>query len=176
MTPLLLALIGLTLAACAPSDQELLAPPHAVQHLTDGRPVDLPSALAEFKQVAPYSTRADLVLPGRRSPFRVVGPQPTFFSRYPSPDIKLYRMERGVEHDDRNLKVRIGSAFSSANWLVIPNDVWVELETAREADGLYRATPRAPLPPGEYAFMSQVDNERWQKFPSKVRLYSFGVD
>ena len=176
MTRLLIALIGLTLAGCAPSDQDLMAPPNAVQHLADGRPVDVPPALAEFKPVAPYSTRADLVLPGRRAPFRVGGPQPIFFSRYPSPDIKLYKMERGVEHDDRNVKVRVRSAGPLTPVLEIPSDVWVELEVSREGDGLYRVTPRAPLPAGEYAFMVQVDNERWQKAPSKVRLYSFGVD
>jgi hypothetical protein len=115
-------------------------------------------------------------LPGRRAAFRVGGPQPTFLSRYPSPEIKLYKMERGVEKDDRNVKVRVGSAGPLTPVFEIPRDVWVELETAREADGLYRVILRGPLSPGEYSFMSQVDNERWQKAPSKVRLYSFGVD
>jgi hypothetical protein len=150
-----------------------MAPPNAVQHLVDGRPVEIPPALAEFKPVAPYSTRADLVLPGRRAPFRVAGLQPTFLSRY---EIMLFRMERGVEHDDRNLKVRVGSAGPISPVFEIPRDVWVEVESAREGDGLYRVTPRTALPPGEYAFMSQIDGERWQKYPTKVRLYAFGVD
>ena len=177
MTRILLALIAVTLAGCAstPSDQELLAGPHAVQHLTEGRPVDVPAALADFKPTAPYSTRYDLVLPGRRGAYRVSGPQAIFFSAYPSTELKLYKLERGVEQDDRNLKVRARTE-SLTLILDIPTDVWVELETAREGDGLYRLTPRAPLPPGEYAFMSQVDNARWQKYPRKVRLYSFGVD
>lgn len=36
--------------------------------------------------------------------------------------------------------------------------------------------PRAPFPPGEYALLSQVDMDRWQKYPSTVRIYSVGVD
>ena len=36
--------------------------------------------------------------------------------------------------------------------------------------------PRAPLPRGEYALLSQVDMDRWQKYPSTVRIYSVGVD
>lgn len=28
----------------------------------------------------------------------------------------------------------------------------------------------------EYAFLSQVDLERWQKYPGRVRIYAFGVD
>jgi hypothetical protein len=177
MTRILLALIALTLASCVstPSDQELLAGPNAVQHLTEGRPVDVPPALADFKATAPYSTRYDLVLTGRRATFRVAGPQPIFLSAYPSSGIKLYRLERGVEKDDRNLKVRARTE-SLTLVLEIPTDVWVEVESSREGDGLYRVAPRAPLPPGEYAFMSQADNERWQKYPLKVRLYSFGVD
>src|SRR5262249_9359562 len=108
MTRILLALTVLTLASCVstPSDQELLAGPHAVHHLTDGRPVDVPPALADFKPTAPYSTGYDLVLAGRRGAFRVAGSQPIFLSAYPSSEIKLYRLERGVEQDDRNLKVR----------------------------------------------------------------------
>jgi hypothetical protein len=54
--------------------------------------------------------------------------------------------------------------------------VVVELEASREANGLYRATPVAPLQPGEYAFLSQVDLDRWQKYPGRVRTYAFGVD
>jgi hypothetical protein len=58
----------------------------------------------------------------------------------------------------------------------IPRDVVVELEASRETDALYRVTPIAPLPPGEYAFLSQIDLDRWQKYPGRVRTYAFGVD
>lgn len=177
MTRPVVALIVLLLTGCAPSAQELLAGPNAVQHLAEGRPVDIPPAVAELKPVAPYSTRFDLVLPGRRAAFRVGGAMWTFLSIYPSPEIKLFRLEPGVEHDDRNLKVRVraANAFGTPRF-EIPGDVVVELQTSREGDGLYRVTPIGPLPPGEYAFLSQVDLDRWQKYPSRVRIYAFGVD
>jgi len=111
----------------------------------------------------PFTKQFDLVLPGRRAAFRVRGPRPTFLSIYPSPAIRLFRLERGDDLDDRNLKAR--------GW------VEVELEVSREGDGrLYRVTPRGALPPGEYAFMSQGDFERFNKYPNKAKLYSFGVD
>jgi hypothetical protein len=177
MTRPLVALIVLVLTGCAPSAQELLAGPNAVQHLAERGPVDIPPALAELKPVAPYSTRFDLVLPGRRAAFRVGSATPTFFSIYPSPEIKLFRLERGVEHDDRNLKVRARAADALGTPRAeIPRDVVVELESSREGDGLYRVTPIAPLPPGEYGFLSRVDLDRWQKYPARVRIYAFGVD
>ena len=143
MLQFLVALIALALAGCGLSAEELLAGPNAVKYLADGRAVDIPSALGELKAVA-----------------------------YPAPEIKLFRLERGVEHEDRNLKVRVRSGVG----FEIPADVVVELDTSREGDGLYRVILRAPLPPGEYAFLSQTDMDRWQKYPLKVRIYSVGVD
>ena len=106
MTRLFAALIVLVVTGCAPSAQELLAGPNAVRHLAEGRPVDIPPSLAELKHVAPFSTRFDLVLPGHRATFRVRGEPLIFLSIYPSSEIKLFRLEPGVEHDDRNLRVR----------------------------------------------------------------------
>jgi hypothetical protein len=161
MTRPLMALIVLVLTGCAPSAQELLAGPNAVQHLAESR----------------TSSRFDLVLPGRRAAFRVGSATPTFLSIYPGPEIKLFRLERGVEHDDRNLKVRVRAADAlGTSRFEIPRDGVVELEASPEGDGLYRVTPIAPLPPGEYAFLSQVDLDRWQKYPGRVRIYAFGVD
>jgi hypothetical protein len=169
---LLLAMIGLVLASCAPSDRDLLAGPNAVQHLAEGRPVDIPSAVANMRAAAgPFSARWDLVLPGRRAAFRVSGPRPTFLSMYPGPEIRLYRLEVGTDYDDRNLK----TAIKGYGYEILRNQE-VELEVSREGDSLYRVTPRGQLPPGEYAFVSQVDAEVWRKYPSKARLYSFGVD
>jgi len=176
MTRLLLIGIGLVLASCALSDQDLLAGPNAFQYLREGRPVDIPPALAKLEPDNYFHAFGyDLVLPGRRAAFRAGGPQPTFFSIYPGPDIRLVRLKRGDDHDDRNLKVVKGRRGTSLVPM-IPSDVMVELEVSREGDGLYRVTPRGPLPPGEYAFMSRVDAERWDKYPSKARLYPFGVD
>lgn len=176
MTRLLLAMIGLVLASCAPSDRDLLAGPNAVQRLADGRSVDIPPTLAELQRIG--STRFDLVLPGRRASFRVSGATWTFLSIYASPEIKLFRLRPGVEDDDRNLKVRVVSAGAfSIPRFEIPSDVAVELQTSREGDGLYRVTLIGPLPPGEYAFLSQVDLDRWQEYPYRgVRTYAFGVD
>jgi hypothetical protein len=176
---LLIAPIVLVLTGCvaAPSARELLAGPNAVQHLVEGRPRDIPPELAELKSVAPYSTRFDLVLPGRRAAFRVGNSRPTFLSIYPGTEMNLFRLEPGVEHDDRNLKVRVRAADAwGTPRFEIPRDVVVELEASREGDGLYRVTPASPLPPGEYAFLSQVDLDRWQKYPHRVRIYAFGVD
>jgi hypothetical protein len=167
-------MIGLVLASCAPSDRDLLAGPNAVQHLAEGRPVDIPSAVAKLIAAAsPFSARWDLVLPGRRAAFRVSGPRPTFLSIYPGPEIRLYRLGVGADHDDRNLK----TAIQGFGYEILRNQE-VELEVSREGDSSYRVTPREPLPPGEYAFMSQVDAEVWRKYPrgAGARLYSFGVD
>ena len=170
MTRLLLIVIGLMLASCV--DPHSVAGPNALQHLAEGQPIDIPPAFAETRSRVPFTKQFDLVLPGRRSAFRVRGPRPTFLSIYPSPAIRLFRLERGDDLDDRNLKAR-----GWAGGWEIPRDVEVELEVSREGDGrLYRVTPRGPLPPGEYAFMSQVDFERFSKYPNKAKLYSFGVD
>jgi hypothetical protein len=173
MTRLLLIAIGLVLASCAAErDRDMLAGPNAFQHLAEGRPVDIPPALAKFEPHTYFKHEfgGNLVLPGRRAAFRAGDRQPTFFSIYPGPDIRLFRLKRGDDHDDRNLKVAKGPDR------FIPSDVMVELEVSREGDGLYRVTPRGPLPPGEYAFMSRVDTELWHKRVSKARLYPFGVD
>ena len=168
--------IALFVAGCAPSAQELLAGPNAVQHLADGRAGDIPPELAELKPTAPYSTRYDLVVPGRRAAFRV-GATAAFLSIYPGPEMKLFRLERGVEMDDRNLKVRVGTGdgFGTVRF-EIPRDVLIELAASSEANGLYRVTPVAPRAPGEYAFLSQADFDRWQKYPGRMKIYAFGVD
>ena len=168
--------IALVVAGCAPSAQELLAGPNAVQHLADGRAGDIPPELAELKPTAPYSTRYDLVVPGRRAAFRV-GATAAFLSIYPGPEMKLFRLERGVEMDDRNLKVRVGTGdgFGTVRF-EIPRDVLIELAASSEANGLYRVTPVATLAPGEYAFLSQADFDRWQKYPGRMKIYTFGVD
>jgi hypothetical protein len=85
------------------------------------------------------------------------------------PEIRLFRLERGDNFEDRNLKILAGP-FEAVR------DVEIELDVSREGDGLYRVTPRGPLPPGEYAFMSQVDFEYFKKEFVKVKLYGFGVD
>jgi hypothetical protein len=162
-------MIGLMLASCV--DPHSVAGPNAVQHLAEGQAVDIPSAFAETRSAVPFTDQFHLILPGHRAAFRVSGPRPTFLSIYPSPAIRLFRLERGDKLDDRNLKAR-GSA---GGWRIL-RDVEVELEVSREGDGLYRVTPRGPLAPGEYAFMSQVDYERFIKYPNKAKLYSFGVD
>jgi hypothetical protein len=81
-------------------------------------------------------------------------------------------MEPGVEKDDRNLKGRTADGK-----LALSRERAVDLHVDREANGLFRVTPRGPLSPGEYAFVSQVDMDLWQKkSPFRMRVFDFGVD
>ncbi|HKQ58817.1 MAG TPA: hypothetical protein VJY35_13195 [Candidatus Eisenbacteria bacterium] len=168
---LTLTLSALVLAACGLSDHDLLAGPSAVQHLVDGRPVELKGSLAGF-QSPPYSQRFDMVLTGRRSSYRISEKEPVFFSPYPGSEIILFRMEAGVEKDDRNIKGRTADGK-----LALSRERAVDLSVEREANGLFRVTPRGPLAPGEYAFVSQVDMDLWlKKSPFRMRVFDFGVD
>src|SRR5262245_58967958 len=127
MTRLFLAVIALALTACGLSDQDLLAGPSAVQHLVDGQPVELKGALAGL-QSPPYSSRFDMVLPGRRSAYRVSEKDPVFFSPYPGSEVVLFRMEAGVEKDDRNIKGRVTDGK-----LALSRERAVDLSVEREA-------------------------------------------
>jgi hypothetical protein len=161
----------LTLTACGLSDQELLAGPSAVQHLVGGRPVDLKGALAGF-QSPPNSQRFDMVLPGRRSVYRISEREPVFLSPYPGNEVILFRLEPGVEKDDRNMKGRTADGK-----LALSRERAVDLSAEREANGLFRVRPRSPLAPGEYAFVSRVDMDLWlKKSPFRMRVFDFGVD
>jgi hypothetical protein len=170
---LFLALSVLILAACGLSDQELLAGPSAVEHLVEGRPVELKGSLAKLEMnEGPYSRRFDMVLAGRRSSYRVSERQPVFLSPYPGGDIILFRMEAGGEKDDRNIKGRTADGK-----LALSRERAVDLSVEREASSLFRVTSREPLAPGEYAFVSQVDMDLWlKKSPFRMRVFDFGVD
>ena len=91
--------------------------------------------------------------------------RPTFLSGYQAGDLTLVRLKPGDDHDDRNLKVMV-----RAGKFEIPVEETVELVVDGEPGGLLRLTPRLSLEPGEYGFVSPIDDRL------RAKMFDFGVD
>ena len=126
-----------------------------IYYLLDGRPVELTAMLGETKTEAmPFSVKSELVLKGRRAGVRILEQQPVFLSAYPATDAVLVRLEPGSKKDDRNLKIGSGGGYwSFSHRMGVREKDRVETTVDRTDEGLYRVTPREPLPAGEYGFI-----------------------
>ncbi len=102
---------------------------------------------------------------GWRATYRVNDRRPTFLSGYQAGDLTLVRLKPGDDHDDRNLKVMV-----RAGKFEIPVEETVELVVDGEPGGLLRLTPRLSLEPGEYGFVSPIDDRL------RAKMFDFGVD
>lgn len=86
-------------------------------------------------------------------------------------DVRLVELRPGVDHDDRNLSVRVASEGFSIR-VLIPEERTVELIIDGESGARLKLTPRLALEPGEYAFVSQSNLNT----VSAVRVFAFGMD
>jgi hypothetical protein len=128
-----------------------------IYHVSGGKQVELIRISGDIETSrAPFSGRkTELVLPGNKAKYRTSDRQPVFLSASEPADVPLVKLDPGK--NDRNL--RVSSSFRSGPYSgstsqrgVRPEDR-VDVEAERDNRGFFRIRPRAPLPPGEYAFV-----------------------
>jgi len=124
---------------------------------------------------APFSGRkTELVLPGNKAKYRTSDKQPVFLSSSEPADVPLVKLDPGK--NDRNLRVsssfRAGPYSGSSSQRGIRSEDRVDVEAERDNSGLFRIRPRAPLAPGEYAF---VITRSYGTIPVGT-VYDFGID
>ena len=103
-----------------------------------------------------FDSKSELVLKGRKAPYRIADKKPVFYSTWSANDVPLVRLKPGSDHDDRNLKISSGSfaPFGGSVKYGVRSEDKVDMEAAeRDARGLYKLTPKEPLKPGEYGFV-----------------------
>lgn len=145
----------------------------SIFHVSGDRYVELVSAASSRESNrAFYSSKSELVLKGKKAQYRTPERQPVFLSAWAPSEAPLVRLKPGGDHDDRNLEIASGVSvrFSRTKTYGIRSEDQVDVDAERDPRGLYRVTPRQPLPPGEYAFV--LTHGRG----SVSQVYDFGVD
>ena len=145
----------------------------SIFHVSGDRHVELLSASSSRESNRSYrSSKSELVLKGKKAQYRTPERQPVFLTAWAPNEVSLVRLTPGSDHDDRNLQIASGSSnrFSRTRTSGIRSEDQVDVEAQRDARGLYRLTPRQPLPPGEYAFVLTYGGG------AVGQVYDFGVD
>jgi len=145
----------------------------SISHVSGDRNVELMSASSSRESSRSYrSSKSELVLKGKKAQYRTPERQPVFLTAWAPNEVSLVRLTPGSDHDDRNLQIASGSSapFSRTRTSGIRSEDQVDVEAQRDARGLYRLTPRQPLPPGEYAFVLTYGRG------AVGQVYDFGVD
>ena len=161
-------------AAVAPAPQGSHRGP--IYHVSKSRQVELIGISGDIETSrAPFSGRkTELVLPGNKAKYRTSDKQPVFLSSSEPADVPLVKLDPGK--NDRNLRVsssfRAGPYAGSLSQRGIRSEDRVDVEAERDNSGLFRIRPRAPLAPGEYAF---VITRSYGTIPVGT-VYDFGVD
>ena len=161
-------------AAVAPAPQGSHRGP--IYRVSKGRQVELIGISGDIETSrAPFSGRkTELVLPGNKAKYRTSDKQPVFLSSSEPADVPLVKLDPGK--NDRNLRVsssfRAGPYAGSSSQRGIRSEDRVDVEAERDNSGLFRIRPRAPLAPGEYAF---VITRSYGTIPVGT-VYDFGVD
>ncbi len=166
-------------AASAPA-AVATAPPGShrgpIYHVSGGKQVELIGISGDIETSrAPFSGRkTELVLPGNKAKYRTSDRQPVFLSASEPADVPLVKLDPGK--NDRNLRVsssfRSGPYSGSTSQRGIRPEDRVDVEAERDNRGFFRIRPRAPLPPGEYAFVLTRSSGT---IPMGT-VYDFGVD
>jgi hypothetical protein len=161
-------------AAVAPAPQSNHRGP--IYHVSSGKQVELIGISGDIETSrAPFSGRkTELVLPGNKAKYRTSDKQPVFLSSSEPADVPLVKLDPGK--NDRNLRVsssfRAGPYSGSSSQRGIRAEDRVDVEAERDNRGFFRIRPRAPLAPGEYAF---VITRSYGTIPVGT-VYDFGVD
>ena len=145
-----------------------------VFHVSGGKQVELFAAGGEVQTTrVPYNRKTELVLPGNRARYRTAERQPVFLCSADPGEMPLVRLQPGS--NDRNLKYSSSSRAPYAGSTTqkgIRTEDRIDVEAERDQGGLFRIRPRAPLPPGEYAFVLTRSSGT---IPSGT-VYDFGID
>jgi hypothetical protein len=173
-------------SAAAPAPPAAAAPPAApaaaaataaketIYHLAGGKYVELnPASSSMETNVSFYSNKSELVLKGKKAPYRMADKKPVFYSAWGPNEAPLVRMKPGSDHDDRNLKIGGGSfmPFGGTQSFGVRSEDKVDVDAEKDARGLYKVTPKEPLKPGEYAFVLTFGSAA-----ASGKVYDFGVD
>ena len=167
-------------AAAAPAAPAGAATPavarESIDQLIGGKSVELVPANASLEFSSGFfDSKSELVLRGRKAQYRIADKKPVFYSTWSPNDAPLVRLKPGSDHDDRNLKISSGSfaPFGGSVKYGVRSEDKVDMEAAeKDARGLYKLTPKEPLPPGEYGFVLNYG----MAAGASGRVYDFGVD
>jgi hypothetical protein len=147
-----------------------------IYHLSGGKQVELIGSSGDIESSrAPFSGRkTELVLAGNKAKYRTTDRQPVFLTTADPADVVLVKLDPGK--NDRNLRISgssyVGPYAGSVSQRGIRSEDRVDFEAERDQRGFVRIRPRAPLAPGEFAF---VFTRTSGTMPSGA-LYDFGVD
>jgi hypothetical protein len=145
-----------------------------IYHANGEQLVEMVPTVAELEtNFAFFQNKAELVLEGRKAKYRTAERQPVFLSAYPPSEAPLVKLKPGDEHDDRNLKFSSGSffPFGGTQRQGVRGEDKIDVDSEKDARGLFRIRPRKPLPPGEYGFVLAVGAGG-----TGGKIYDFGVD
>jgi hypothetical protein len=148
----------------------------SIAYLTGGKAVELVVATGSVEfSTGFFDSKSELVLRGRKAPYRITDKKPTFYSPWSANDAPLVRLKPGSDHDDRNLKISSGSYAPYGGGSIkygVRSEDRIDLEPAeKDARGYYRLTPKEPLKPGEYGFVLTYGTSG-----TTGQIYDFGVD
>ena len=147
-----------------------------IYHLAGGKQVELIGSSGDIETSrAPFSGRkTELVIAGNKAKYRTADRQPVFLTSADPADVVLVKLDPGK--NDRNLRISgssyVGPYAGSVSQKGIRSEDRIDFEAERDQRGLTRIRPRAPLAPGEFAF---VFTRTSGTMPQGV-LYDFGVD
>ena len=147
-----------------------------IHHLSGGKQVELIGTSGDVETSrAPFSGRkTELVLAGNKAKYRTTDRQPVFLTTADPADVVLVKLDPGK--NDRNLRISgssyVGPYAGSVSQRGIRSEDRVDVEAERDQRGFFRIRPRAPLAPGEFAF---VFTRTSGTMPGGA-LYDFGVD
>ena len=144
-------------------------------HLTGNKYVELAAASSSVEfNTSVFDSKTELVLKGKKAPYRISDRKPVFYSTWSANDVPLVRLKPGSDHDDRNLKISSGSyaPFGGSTKFGVRSEDKVDVESEKDARGLYKMTPKEPLKPGEYGFVLTYG----MGGGTSGRVFDFGVD
>jgi hypothetical protein len=144
-------------------------------HLTGNKYVELAAASSSVEfNTSFFDSKSELVLRGKKAQYRISDRKPVFYSTWSANDVPLVRLKPGSDHDDRNLKISSGSyaPFGGSTKFGVRSEDKVDVESEKDARGLYKMTPKEPLKPGEYGFVLTYG----MAGGTSGRVFDFGVD
>ena len=145
-----------------------------IYQLVGGKYVEMFATSANLEtNMAFFQSKSEVVLDGRKAQYRTAEKQPVFLSTYSATDAPLVRLKPGDAHNDRNLKIGSGAfmPFGGTQKMGVRNEDKIAVTIERDPRGLYRVTPTAALPPGEYGFILATGFGA-----GSGKIYDFGVD
>jgi hypothetical protein len=160
-------------AAAAPAAGALRTQ-DAIYQLVGGKYVEMFATSANLEvNTAFFQNKSEVVLEGRKAQYRTSDKQPVFLSTYSATDAPLVKLKPGDKSNDRNLKIGSGAfmPFGGTQKMGVRNEDKIAVTIERDARGLYKVTPSAPLPPGEYGFILATGFGA-----GSGKIFDFGVD